>query len=129
MKKHGKRKWDPEPDDDRRQRPLTKDGVRQHEEALTPERGRGAQAQTRGRGRVRLDRHPRAGARATWSSLQELFGLHELAVEDASQAHQRPKIEDYDEDVFVVLKTAHYHEDREEVHFGEISRLRRARAT
>ncbi len=52
--------------------------------------------------------------------MQQLFGLHELAVEDAQQAHQRPKIEDYDQDVFVVLKTAHYHEDREEVHFGEI---------
>jgi magnesium transporter len=36
------------------------------------------------------------------------------------QPHQRPKIEDYDEDVFIVLKTAHYHEDREIVHFGEI---------
>jgi magnesium transporter len=47
--------------------------------------------------------------------------LHELAVEDAQQPHQRPKIEDYDEDVFILLKTAHYHEDREEVHFGEIA--------
>ena len=53
--------------------------------------------------------------------LAELFDLHELAVEDAKQPHQRPKIEDYDEDVFLVLKTAHYHEDREEVHFGEIA--------
>ena len=46
--------------------------------------------------------------------------MHELAIEDAENPHQRPKIEDYGEDVFVVLKTAHYHEDREEVHFGEI---------
>ena len=52
--------------------------------------------------------------------LAELFGLHELAVEDAQMAHQRPKIEDYDADFFIVLRTAHYHEDREEVHFGEI---------
>ena len=36
------------------------------------------------------------------------FGLHELAVEDAVNAHQRPKLEVYDEDLFVVLKTARY---------------------
>jgi magnesium transporter len=41
-------------------------------------------------------------------------------VEDAHRAHQRPKIEDYDSGYFIVLRTAHYHEDREEVHFGEI---------
>jgi magnesium transporter len=49
------------------------------------------------------------------------FDLHELAVEDAERAHQRPKIEDYDQDVFIILKTAHYHEDLEVVHFGEIA--------
>ena len=37
-----------------------------------------------------------------------------------SAMHQRPKIEDYDESWFIVLRTAHYHEDEEEVHFGEI---------
>ncbi|MDP9228460.1 MAG: magnesium/cobalt transporter CorA [Actinomycetota bacterium] len=52
--------------------------------------------------------------------LRGLFGLHELAVEDAGRPHQRPKIEDYDESYFIVLKTAHYHEDTETVHFGEI---------
>ena len=35
-------------------------------------------------------------------------------------AHQRPKIEDYDESWFIVLRTAHYHESDEQVHFGEI---------
>ena len=50
----------------------------------------------------------------------ERFGLHELAVEDAALPHQRPKLEDYGESYFVVLKTAYYHEDREEVEFGEI---------
>jgi magnesium transporter len=50
-----------------------------------------------------------------------LFDLHELAVEDAGLEHQRPKIEDYDASYFIVLKTAHYHEDTEVVHFGEIS--------
>jgi magnesium transporter len=49
------------------------------------------------------------------------FRLHELAVEDAAHAHQRPKLESYgDGNFFVVLRTAHYHEDREEVEFGEV---------
>lgn len=38
--------------------------------------------------------------------LQEEFGLHPLAVEDALNAHQRPKIEAYGEDLFLVLHTA-----------------------
>ena len=48
------------------------------------------------------------------------FGLHELAVEDAIAAHQRPKLEVYDEDVFVVLKTARYDEPTESVQFAEL---------
>ena len=48
------------------------------------------------------------------------FNLHELAVEDAIQAHQRPKLEVYDETLFVVLKTARYLDDQEAVEFGEI---------
>lgn len=38
--------------------------------------------------------------------VQTQFGLHELAVEDALRAHQRPKIEDYAGQLFVVLRTA-----------------------
>jgi len=50
------------------------------------------------------------------------FGLHELAVEDAQSYHLRPKIEQYAGDVsFVILRTARYDEEREEVEFGEIS--------
>ena len=49
------------------------------------------------------------------------FYLHELAVEDAIKAHQRPKIEDYDGTLFVVLKTAKYHDDTETVEIGEIN--------
>lgn len=49
------------------------------------------------------------------------FGLHELALEDASSKHQRPKLEDYDGSYFVVLKTAHYDDEREEIDFGEIN--------
>jgi magnesium transporter len=49
------------------------------------------------------------------------FYLHELAVEDAIKAHQRPKIEDYDDTLFIVLKTARYHDDSETVEIGEIN--------
>jgi len=38
--------------------------------------------------------------------LQEEFGLHDLAVEDALRAHQRPKLEEYGDALFVVLRTA-----------------------
>ena len=40
------------------------------------------------------------------AKIQEEFGLHELAVEDAQKAHQRPKLEEYGETLFVVLHTA-----------------------
>lgn len=52
--------------------------------------------------------------------LNELFDLHELAIEDAERAHQRPKIEDYEDAWFIVLRTAHYNEADEEVRFGEV---------
>jgi magnesium transporter len=38
--------------------------------------------------------------------IQEEFGLHELAVEDALRAHQRPKLEEYGDMLFAVLRTA-----------------------
>ena len=50
----------------------------------------------------------------------EMFSLHELAIEDAADAHERPKMEEYDESLFVVLKTTRYDDDKEEVEFGEI---------
>jgi magnesium transporter len=50
----------------------------------------------------------------------EEFGLHEVALEDAIVAHQRPKLERYDEVLFVVLRAATYLDDIEEVEFGEI---------
>ena len=40
--------------------------------------------------------------------IAETFGLHQLAVEDAVQAHQRPKLENYDDTLFMVLKTLKY---------------------
>ena len=53
-------------------------------------------------------------------SIAEVFGLHELAVEDAIVAHQRPKLERYGETLFVVLRAARYLDDVEEVEFGEL---------
>ncbi|MGH2920088.1 MAG: magnesium/cobalt transporter CorA [Solirubrobacteraceae bacterium] len=50
----------------------------------------------------------------------ERFHLPELAVEDAMHAHQRPKLEDYDQGYFLVVHTACYLDDREEVEFGEV---------
>ena len=52
--------------------------------------------------------------------LAELFDLPELAVEDAIQAHQRPKFERYGNTLFVVLKAARYVDELEEVEFGEL---------
>jgi magnesium transporter len=48
------------------------------------------------------------------------FGLHELALEDAIVAHQRPKLERYGDTLFVVLRPARYLDDVEEVEFGEL---------
>ncbi len=59
-----------------------------------------------------------------FSSVAEEFGLHPLAVEDAIEAHQRPKIEHYEETVFVVLRPARYVDETETIEFGEIARLR-----
>jgi len=49
--------------------------------------------------------------------IQDQFGLHELAVEDAHRAHQRPKIEEYPNSLFVVLHTAWL--DGEAIKVGE----------
>ena len=50
----------------------------------------------------------------------EQFRLHEVAVEDAIIAHQRPKLERYGDTLFVVLRAATYLDEEEEVEFGEI---------
>ena len=56
------------------------------------------------------------------AQVRHLFGVHELAVEDAQNFHMRPKIETYDKDVqLVILRTARYDDAAEEVEFGEIS--------
>ena len=54
------------------------------------------------------------------NQVQREFGLHDLAVEDAKNAHQRPKVELYGDSVFVVLRTAQmkqHHTDFGETHF------------
>lgn len=53
-------------------------------------------------------------------AIADSFGLHELAIEDAIVAHQRPKLERYGDTLFVVLRAARYVDDVEEVEFGEI---------
>ncbi|MCA1007706.1 magnesium/cobalt transporter CorA [Rhodococcus hoagii] len=53
-------------------------------------------------------------------SLAHEFGLHHLAVEDTIAAHQRPKLERYDQTLFVVLRPARYLDDVEKVEFGEV---------
>jgi len=57
---------------------------------------------------------------AQFLPVAEAFNLHEVAVEDAIVAHQRPKIERYDDTLFVVLRAATYLDEAEEVEFGEI---------
>src|SRR6185312_6421677 len=54
---------------------------------------------------------------ALLEKLQGEFGLHELAVEDAHTAHQRPKIEAYGDSLFVVAQTAQMTEGN--IAFGE----------
>jgi magnesium transporter len=54
--------------------------------------------------------------------VQERFELHELAVEDAQSFHLRPKVEQYDGDVyFVVLRTAYDDRALDRLVFGEVS--------
>ena len=95
-----------------------RDGRRQHEGPMRPEEA--AAICGREPGFVWLgmvDPSPEELA-----SMQEVFGLHELAVEDAQSFHLRPKVEQYEEGIaFVVLRTARYLPEREEVEFGEIS--------
>lgn len=52
--------------------------------------------------------------------LAEEFDLHELAIEDAVVAHQRPKLERYGDTMFMVLRAAHYDDEDERVLFGEL---------
>jgi magnesium transporter len=56
-----------------------------------------------------------------FESVTSEFGLHPLAVEDAVHAHQRPKLEVYDETLLLVLKPVRYIDHDEVVEIGEIA--------
>ena len=62
----------------------------------------------------------RDASEAELEEMREEFGLHPLAVEDARHGHQRPKIEDYGDSLFVVLKTIEV--AGEELKVGEVGR-------
>ncbi len=65
-------------------------------------------------------------ANATSEELDEMkaeFSLHELAVEDARHGHQRPKIEEYDDSLFIVMHLLDFHyglDGEEEINVGEV---------
>jgi magnesium transporter len=65
-----------------------------------------AEVRRRGEGFVWIGLHEPDAEQIT--GIAEVFGLHELAVEDAVHAHQRPKLERYDDVLFMVLKTVCY---------------------
>ena len=95
-----------------------RDGRRQHEGPMRPEDA----AAICGRDPGSCGSAWSIPRRRSSTRSSSIFGLHELAVEDAQSFHLRPKVEQYDEGIaFVVLRTARYVAEREEVEFGEIS--------
>ncbi|MCW2780789.1 MAG: corA [Marmoricola sp.] len=54
-------------------------------------------------------------------AVADLYDLHPLAVEDALSAHQRPKLERYDDSLFMALKTLWYVDEEDAVETGEIN--------
>ncbi|QNE79054.1 magnesium transporter CorA [Streptomyces finlayi] len=83
---------------------LYEDGVR-HPVACPADKAL-RQVRRGGRGFVWLGLHEPSAEEFAW--VAELFGLHPLAVEDAVTAHQRPKVERYEETLFAVFKTCGY---------------------
>jgi magnesium transporter len=58
---------------------------------------------------------------AELGEVAEIFDLHPLAVEDAVKAHQRPKLERYEDSIFLILKTLWYVDEEDAVETGEIN--------
>jgi magnesium transporter len=85
------------------------DGVRQPDTGPVDEALR--RVRKSGRGFVWIGLHE--PSETEFAGVAELFGLHPLAVEDAVVAHQRPKVERYDETLFAVFKTCGYVEHEE----------------
>ena len=52
-------------------------------------------------------------------TVQRQFSLHDLAIEDAYRAHQRPKLEQYEDTLFAVLRTVQFAGQDEHLEFGE----------
>src|SRR6478735_2814992 len=95
-----------------------RDGRRQHEGKMAPEQA--AMICKQDPGFVWLGMVEPSEEELT--NVQDIFGLHELAVEDAQSFHLRPKVEAYEGGItFVVLRTARYVDEAEEVEFGEVS--------
>ncbi|MFF7352576.1 magnesium and cobalt transport protein CorA [Streptomyces filipinensis] len=95
---------------------LYRDGVRVSSPATLAETYRELRERPRGMAWIGLARPTATDLR----SLEAEFGLHQLAVEDAMEAHQRPKLERYGDTLFVVLRAARYLDAPEEVDFGEL---------
>ena len=55
-----------------------------------------------------------------FEAIRDEFGLHPLAIEDALEAHERPKLEKYGDTAFLVLKAVTYDDETEDLSFAEI---------
>lgn len=49
------------------------------------------------------------------------FGIHNLVLEDIADTNQRPKFDEYDNGVFVVIKALHYHKDKTKMHTEQVA--------
>jgi len=61
----------------------------------------------------------RDATEAELAKIKEEFGLHELAIEDARNGHQRPKVEEYGDIVFAVVQTLEF-TATDELNVGEV---------
>ncbi|CAM5464389.1 magnesium and cobalt transport protein CorA [Streptomyces griseorubiginosus] len=95
---------------------LYRDGVRVSSPETLADTFRELREQPSGMAWIGLARPPESEL----LSLAEEFDLHPLSVEDAMEAHQRPKLERYGDTLFVVLRAARYLDAPEEVDFGEL---------
>ncbi|MFL5997423.1 MAG: magnesium and cobalt transport protein CorA [Streptomyces sp.] len=95
---------------------LYRDGVRVSSPATLADTFRELREQPSGMAWIGLARP----TEAELLSLAAEFDLHPLSVEDAMEAHQRPKLERYGDTLFVVLRAARYLDAPEEVDFGEL---------
>ena len=96
-------------------RAIYRDGVRTDGAHSLGELGEACRA---GRGVAWIGLHRPSAAE--FDAVAREFDLHELAVEDAVHAHQRPKLERYGDTLFCVLRPARYIDETEDVDFSEI---------